>query len=263
MHAFAALAVPENNVAIHWFGQNSFAIKDSAGTLFLVDPYFPRERPAEVFIHPTPPLDEAELEPHFVLLTHDHGDHTHPETLLRIHAAFPQTLYYGPVESMARLQNLGIPASQLCALRAGDIQQAASVTLHAMYSKPPQGVPAEGIPAPDVTHLGYGIEAGRARLYISGDLIYSFARHAELMNPVLQFKPGVGLLTTHPTEGEFPDFAGSVEMAVKLGLKTAIPAHYDCFVQRTFDPALWAAGFAPQGPQPVLIGYNQFVLYKG
>jgi L-ascorbate metabolism protein UlaG (beta-lactamase superfamily) len=45
MHAFEKLKIPENNLGIHWFGQNSFALKDSAGTILMVDPYFPRERP--------------------------------------------------------------------------------------------------------------------------------------------------------------------------------------------------------------------------
>lgn len=261
MHPFQALVVPPGSVGIHWFGQNSFALKDSAGTIILVDPYFPRERPADVFIHREPPLDESELPVNYVLLTHEHWDHTFPESLLRIHAAFPKARYYGPPESIARLREKGIPESLLTTLTAGDMVQLGSVTVHAFWSKPPQGAPEEGIQPPDVQHLGYVVEIGGVRVYISGDLINTFAEHDELIAPIARLKPDIGLLTTHPTEGEFPFFAGSVKMAVKLGLKAAVPAHYDCFVKRTYDPKAWAALFPKDGPKPIIIPYNGSIIY--
>jgi L-ascorbate metabolism protein UlaG (beta-lactamase superfamily) len=261
MHAIEKLEVPDRCLGIHWFGQNSFAFKDPHGTILLVDPYFPHHRPPSEFIHPSPPLEESEIAVDVVLLTHDHGDHTCPESLLRIHAASPQAQFYGPHESVQRLKELGIPGHLLSVLTAGSAVQAKMITIHTLYSKPPEGVPAEGIPVPDVDHFGYVIEIGSVRAYVSGDLIYSFARHTELMQPVRQLQPEIGFLTTHPTEGEFPDFSGSVAMAVKLGLKAAVPAHYDCFVKRTFDPNTWAAGFPIGGPKPVILAYNKAVLY--
>jgi L-ascorbate metabolism protein UlaG (beta-lactamase superfamily) len=261
MHPFAQLEIPANHLGIHWFGQNSYAIKDSAGTLFLVDPYFPHDRPADVFIHPQPPLDESQLKPDFVLLTHDHGDHTHPETLQRIHAAFPGTRYFGPAESVRRLIDLGIPGEQCTVMAAGESQTFGDITLHAVYSKPPEGVPADGIPAPDVDHLGYVAAVGPVRVYISGDPVHTFSQQESLVDPIAALKPEIGFLTTHPTEGEFPDFEGSADMAVRLGLKTAVPSHYECFVKRNFDPHEWAAHFTRQGITPLLIGYNESVLY--
>src|SRR5687768_13475282 len=75
-HALNTLAVPAGAVAIWWFGQSSFALKDGSGTVVQIDPFFPRDRPPERFIHAEPPLDEAELRTDYVLLTHDHSDHT-------------------------------------------------------------------------------------------------------------------------------------------------------------------------------------------
>ena len=84
MHTLANLKVPAGAVAIHWFEQSSYAIKDEHGTIVQIDPYFPHNRPADRFIHATPPLDESTLPTDYVLLTHDHGDHTWPESLDRI-----------------------------------------------------------------------------------------------------------------------------------------------------------------------------------
>ncbi|GIV76820.1 MAG: hypothetical protein KatS3mg050_1214 [Litorilinea sp.] len=261
MHPLTDLAVPAGKVAIHWFGQSSFAFKDEAGTVVQVDPYFPRERPADRFIHSQPPLDEATLPTDFVLLTHNHRDHTCIESLLRIHAAFPQCRFVGPSESVANMAEHGIPASLLTTLAAGEQATLGTMRAHAVWAKPPQGAPEDGIPAPDVQHLGYVLEAGPVRIYISGDPINTFADHEELLAPIRALQPEIGLLTTHPTEGEFPFFDGSVKMARALGLRTAVPAHYACFVKRNYDPAEWAAQFPADGPRPLIIPYNGHVIY--
>jgi hypothetical protein len=116
MHPFETLKVPQNSIGVHWFGQNSFGIKDSSGTIIMVDPYFPRVRPPEDFIHVQPPVDEKDIKTDIVLLTHDHGDHTCPETLGRIHMAFPNAHFYGPRQSIARLLEMGILGEQLTTL---------------------------------------------------------------------------------------------------------------------------------------------------
>lgn len=262
MHAFENLSVPEGAVGIHWFGQSSFALKDASGTIMQVDPYFPHERPATKFIHAEPPLDETTLRTDFVLLTHDHSDHTCAESLLRIHGAFPECRFAGPKESAARMRTAGIPEDMLTVVTAGDTADLGSMTGHAVYSKPPQGAPADDIQPPDVEHLGYVVVAGSVRVYITGDLINTFAEHDELLGPIIDLRPDIGMITTHPTEGEFPFFDGSVKMGVKLGLKAVVPAHYDCSVKRTFDPREWAAGFEPAGPKPVIIRYNEAIVFR-
>jgi len=261
MHPFQSVLVPPAAVAIAWFGQNSFALQDAAGTMVLIDPYFPHDRPAEKFLHADPPLDEAQLEADFILLTHDHSDHTCVETLGRIHRAFPDTEYVGPAESIERLKAAGIDEALLRVIAAGESAELGTMTAHAVWSKPPGGAPADGIAAPGVQHLGYVVRAGGIGVYVTGDLIRTFAEHEELLAPVAALAPEIGLLTTHPAEGEFPFFEGSVKMARRLGLKAAVPAHYDCFVKRTYDPAEWAALLAPAGPRPIIIPYGGWIVY--
>jgi len=262
MHPFESLSVPAHAVGIHWFGQNSFALKDAAGTIVQIDPYFPHARPAERFIHAQPPLDEAELRTDYVLLTHDHSDHTCIESLQRIHAAHSAARFVGPGESIDRMAVHDIPAHTLTTIQAGESMRLGQIAIYAFWSKPPKGAPAEGIHPPDVQHLGYVLDMGGIKVYVTGDLINTFAEHHELLQPIADLQPDIGLLTTHPTEGEFPYFEGSIMMALKLGLKAAVPAHYACFVKRTYDPYVWAAGFPGDGPKPLIMPYNSAIVYS-
>ena len=224
-------------------------------------PISPHDRPPERFINAEPPLDEADLKTDYVLLTHDHGDHTCVESLQRIHAAFPRTCYVGPAESVARMAENGIPEALLTEVTAGQDAKIGAMTAHAVWSKPVEGAPEDGIEPPKVQHLGYVVEAGAVRIYISGDPIHTLADHDELLRPIAAIKPNIGLLTTHPTEGEFPFFAGSIEISLKLGLEAAVPSHYQCFVKRNYDPREWSAMFPDHGPRPIVIPYNGSIVY--
>ena len=267
MHPFSSLAVPAGTVGIHWFGQSTYAIKDASGTIVQVDPYYPSERAPDRFIHATPPLDESTLPTDYVLLTHNHSDHTWPESCLRIHQSFPECRFVGPVESTDNLREKGIAADRLVTVSVGDVAALGSMTAHVVYAKPPQGDPDAGIKPPDVQHFGFVVETGsseadKVRVYFSGDPIHTFADHAALTEPVAALRPDLGFLTTHPSEGEFPFFDGSAKMAQKVGLKTAAPSHYQCFVKRNYDPQAWVAAFPQDGPELLIIPYNRSVVYR-
>ena len=268
VHSFAELAVPQGSVGIHWFEQNSYAVKDSQGTIIQIDPYFPHDRPADRFVHSEPPLDESQLPTHYVLLTHSHSDHTCSETLSRIHKSWPEARYVGPRESIEKiLKQTEIDADHMAIIAAGGAVELKTMTAHAVYAKPPGGDPEAGIRPPDVTHLGYVVEAGEVRLYFSGDEINTFANLDDLVDPVADLHPDIGFITTHPTEGEFPFFDGSIKMAKRIGLKAVVPAHYACFVKRDYDPQEWAAQWGwtaqfPQGgPKPMIIPPNSHIIY--
>jgi L-ascorbate metabolism protein UlaG (beta-lactamase superfamily) len=268
MHPFAELAVPAGAIGIHWFERNSYAFKDSKGTILLVDPYFPADRPGELFIHPNPPVIEAELPTNYVLFTHEHGDHTHPETVARIRSAWPQATFIGPADSIdSAVTSAGVKPDRTIAIGAGesvfleDTEEVRSIVVQAFYAKPPAGDPAAGIEPPDVDHLGYVIEMEGIRLYNTGDIIQTFADHDELVAPIAAAKPDIGFITMHPTDGEFPFFDGAVSLVQKLGLKTAVPAHYCCFVEHSYDPEKWASLIPADGPMPLIIPWNSHIMY--
>ena len=56
MHTLVDLKVSDGSIAVHWFEQSSFALKDSSGTIVQIDPYFPLNRPSDNFIHTQIPI---------------------------------------------------------------------------------------------------------------------------------------------------------------------------------------------------------------
>lgn len=262
MHPLANLNVSEGTVAVHWFEQSSFAVKDSSGTIIQIDPYFPHNRPTDRFIHSEPPLDETELPTDFVLLTHAHGDHTCPESIARIWETSNKTQFIGPEESVRKiLADTNVKEENASEIRAGDEVSLNNSVLHVVYAKPPAGDPSADIAPPDVTHLGFVIVCDGVRLYFSGDPINNFAEHDDLISAVAAHKPDVGFLTNHPNEGEFPFYDGCVKMATRIGLKHAVPAHRACFVKRDYNPNEWAAQFPDGGPKPLIIQRNTNIIY--
>lgn len=263
MHLLSELKVPKGSVAIHWFEQSSFAVKDQHGLIVQIDPYFPRRRASERFIHIEPPLDETTLPTDYVLLTHDHGDHTCPESIERIRSTFPQCRFIGPDESIVRiLKETGVDPMKTVTVVAGDEVKLDSITVHVVYAKPPGGDPEAGIDPPDVDHLGYVLVTEGGTLYFSGDPIRNFADHEQLVKAVADLEPDIAFLTTHPDEGEFPFFEGSLNMAQHINVKDVVPSHYGCFVKRNYDPEQWAQQFPHDGPNPIIIGRNTHLLYS-
>ncbi len=264
MHPLVDLNVTKDSVAVHWFEQSSFALKDSDRTIIQIDPYFPRERPADRFIYTTPPLNEAQLPTDFVLLTHAHGDHTCPESIRRIWDTSSATRFIGPEESVAQiLTETDVAKANVSEIRAGQsVTLTENLTVHAIYAKPPAGDIDADIAPPDVTHLGYVIATDGPTLYFSGDPINTFAAHDKLIAAVAAHQPDIGFLTNHPTEGEFPFYDGCVKMATRIGLKHAVPAHRACFVTRDYDAEEWASQFPTPGPKPLIIPRDSHVLYS-
>lgn len=262
MHPLVNLKVSEGSIAVHWFEQSSFALKDSSGTIVLIDPYFPSVRPADRFIHTQPPLDESSLPTDFVLLTHAHGDHTCPESIRRIWETSKATRFIGPQESVRQiLSDTDVTSNNVSEISAGESTELNGLTVNAVYAKPPTGDPSADIGPPDVTHLGYVVASNGVTLYFSGDPINNFAEHDDLISVVAAYKPDIGFLTNHPSEGEFPFYDGCVKMATRIGLKHAVPAHRACFVTRDYDPQEWASNFSADGPDPLIIERNTYIIY--
>jgi len=240
--------VPRGSVAIWWLGQNSYLLQGPS-TVIMVDPYFSRPGPREKYVHEEAPLRADEIGPEAVFCTHNHSDHTDPDFLSALSQHWPAARFYGPAESAEAMRGAGIPGDRVTPVQAGDVVRSGEVSALALLSKTPQ--------VSDVAHYGYVLQiAGAPKVYDTGDIMRGVTREPSLMDPLRATAPEVALVTTSPTEVEFPDFSEAAALAREIGARVVIPAHYGCFARRTFDPARFAAQVGSGGAlRPVIIPY--------
>lgn len=249
----AAQSVAPGTVAIWWLGQNSYVLKGPTSSV-MVDPFFSRPGPPDKYLHDEAPIAAAEYGPDAVFCTHNHTDHTDPGFLVPLAEAFPQTAFFGPPETAEALGAAGITAEKISAVEPSDAVELPGVAIQVLLSKTPE--------VSDVAHYGYLFDFNGARVWNTGDIMRGVTREPSLLGPVQRAAPHVALITTSPTEKEFPDFEEAAALARAVGARVAVPAHYNCFARRTFDPEPFAEAFADSDEtRAVIIPYCGCLLY--
>ena len=247
-------SVQPGSVAIWWLGQNSYVLKCS-GCCLMIDPFFSRPGPPEKYLLEEVPLRADELEPEAVLCTHDHSDHTDPPFLSELAASSPNTRFFGPPESVATMVAAGVPRDSTTTLENAQTFRVGRAAVRVALSKTSS--------VSDVAHYGYLIESEGAKVYNTGDIMRGVTDEPSLMRPLQEAAPHVALITTSPTEEEFPDFAEAARLAMSIGARVAVPAHYHCFAKRTFDPAPFVDEFPSSSTtRPVVIPYCGCYLFS-
>jgi len=116
------LEAPEPGAAaVWWLGQGSFAFRGPCTGPLVVDPYLSDSvehggGPKRLAPVPVAPGDLAAAA---IFLTHDHTDHTDPETLPALCAANPGSPIYAPLASVEHLERLGIHGSRVNRIERG------------------------------------------------------------------------------------------------------------------------------------------------
>ena len=206
-----------------WYGQGTFLIQSETDSL-LVDPYFSDACAAEGFIRLyRSPVAKGELHVGSVVSTHLHGDHLDIETL-RDYVGFDR--FYGPASCVQAMRAAGFPQEKLHCLDRGQSASSGGLHLNAVYACHTED------------SIGVVVECGGTKIYFSGDT---------LMNEeLIAAKEQVPDILAICINGKFGNMSWqeAVVLAHRLGVKTAIPAHYDLFAINSEDPSFFAAAFA-------------------
>ena len=224
--------VDRGAVAMWWFGQNSFIFKSSEGTLVSTDLYLTDSCanlvPGMDLRRRVPVLIEPEdLDVDVFACTHNHQDHTDPETIRRLRNR--ETMQFvGPHPSCAVYRNENIeegrivPAWPDCEIEFRDVR------IHGTFALPTD--------TSDLNHMGYVLEfGGGPKVYVTGDTDYT-----ELLLGAARHSPDV-LITV--INGGFNNLSHweAADLAGKLKPKVAVPCHYDMFADNSVDPKQFRA----------------------
>jgi L-ascorbate metabolism protein UlaG (beta-lactamase superfamily) len=255
MNKINAVKIGNGELGIFWLGQNSYILKTSTGTLIAIDPYFSRT-PRFNYIHKQPPIRSEDLRVDYVFCTHDHLDHTDPDTLSKMAQCTAKTIFLGPKESCDRFLNTGISPQWIKVLEANETIALPGFKVTPLYSISPT-VPG------DTTHFGYVFDFGFVKVYNMGDSNKSMVDDpTTVLGAVAEHAPDIAMF---PIIGDFRGRTprDAYEFSQILRPKIVIPCHYGCFMDRTIDPQLFADLFNDTSDiQVVIIDYKGHYIYK-
>lgn len=239
MSEIRAFPVPAQSVALWWFGQNGFIFKTPEGTLTSVDLYLTNSCagliPTMDMSRKVPVLIEPEdLDVDIFTCTHNHQDHTDPETIRRLRNR-DTIQFIGPHPScdVYRAEQIEsgriMPAWPDCELEVRDVQIRGTFALPTDDS--------------DLNHMGYVYQFGSGpRIYVTGD-----TDHHELLTSAAKHAPDLVITVIN---GGFNNLSHweAADLVGKIKPKVAIPCHYDMFPDNAVDPKQFRASMSLRAP---------------
>jgi len=239
MNDIRSYPVPRGAVALWWFGQNGFIFKSAEGTLVSVDLYLTNSCDGVV-----PGLDLSRKVP--VLLppedvnvdvytcTHNHQDHTDPETLRGLRNKDTMQ-FVGPNPSCEVFRREGVesgrivPAWPKCEIEFRD------VSLRGTFALPTDDS--------DLCHMGFLYKFGNGpKIYVTGDTDYH-----ELLLEAGKHSPDVVITVINGGFNNLSHFEAA-DLVGKIRPKVAIPCHYDMFPENSSDPLQFRAAMKIKAP---------------
>ena len=230
------LDVPPGTLALGALGQSGFAIK-AGNTIAYIDPYLSDAGGSARLVDI--PVDPASItHAAVVLCTHEHLDHTDPQTVVPLAGASPKAPIFASMMGRKILMDAGVDGGRIVvpelgvARRVGDFQITAVPAAHYAYE-----VDAGG----HSRWMGFLIEAGGVTLYHAGDTIVI----PELLAALTPHRIDLALL---PINGRdyFREQHGIVgnlnvrevaELCKHLRPRVLIPIHNDMFAGNRVNPA--------------------------
>ena len=155
-----SMPVPEDRLLINWIGQAGFVFRSASGTVLCVDPYLSNSIEKYEGLEnrrmwwPSFPMERFDVDG--VFLTHDHLDHTDPETIPMIEG-FCKPRYFAPTSSAAHLRAMGVRPEAITTICVGDDITFGDMQLRPVYAKHTED------------SVGLLLQAAGLRVYLTGD----------------------------------------------------------------------------------------------
>jgi L-ascorbate 6-phosphate lactonase len=239
MNEVRAFPVPKRKIAMWWLGQNGFIFKSPEGTLASVDMYLTNScdglQPGMDLSRKVPVLVEPEdLDVDIYTCTHNHQDHTDPETIARLRNR-DTTHFVGPHPTCGVYRAKQIESGRIvpswpdCDLEFRDLR------LRGTFAMPTD--------TSDLNHMGFVLQfGGGPKVYITGDTDYT-----ELLLGAAKHSPDLMITCIN---GGFNNMSHweAADVAGKIKPKAAIPCHYDMFPDNAADPKQFRASLGLRAP---------------
>jgi len=240
MREIREAAVPRGSVALWFLGQHGFIFKTHGGTVVGTDLYLTNS-----CIHVAPPgmdlsrkvpvlIPPEELDVDLYVCTHNHQDHTDPETIERLRHKDTMA-FIGPHPSCDVFRQKGVESGRITPIWADRTVEMRDVKITGTFALPTDDT--------DLNHLGYILEFGHApRIYMTGD-----TAECDLLASAERHKPAMMISCVN---GGFKNLSHdqAALLAAKVKPRVAVPAHYDLFPDNGADPRQFCAALKLRAP---------------
>jgi L-ascorbate 6-phosphate lactonase len=232
--------VPKKSVGIWWFGQNGYIFKSPEGTLASVDLYLTNSCASlykEVDLSRSVPilLRPEEVDVDVFACTHNHQDHTDPETIRGLRNK-ETAQFIGPHPSCGVYAREGVETGRIVPTWPDQEVEFRDLKLRGTFALPTDDS--------DLNHMGFLIQFGDGpKIYVTGD-----TDHHELLYSVAKHKPDVVITVINGGFNNLSHFEAA-QLCEAVQPRVAIPCHYDMFPDNQADPKMFRASLAIKAPQ--------------
>jgi L-ascorbate 6-phosphate lactonase len=232
-------AVPANSVALWWLGQNGFIFKSPEGTTAGLDLYL---TDSCALLHPGIDLkrrvpvmiDPAELNLDMFVCTHNHQDHTDPETIRGLRNK-DTMVFLGPHPSCDVFQQEGVESGRVTPMWPSKEVGFKDLKLRGTFALPTD--------ESDLNHMGFILQFGNGpKVYITGDTDY-----CDLLAEAGAHTPDLMITCINGGFNNLSHWEAAL-LAGRVKPKAAIPCHYDMFGDNSIDPKQFAAAMKLRAP---------------
>lgn len=256
------------SVTMQFLGQAGFVLT-GASVSVAIDPFVSDALADRRFPCPVAIADLASVK--LVLATHEHPDHLDLKGLREWLEVAPDLRVVVPSPIAAIAREGGVPERNIVGMQPGEQLSLEGVTVWAVPALHGVGISdaytfGREISGGLVRYLGYVVEIDGLRVYHSGDTL----DHNGLAETLRDLRTEVALLPVNGRDAqrEAQDIVGNLsareaaDLAIRSGVKTAVPMHYDMFANNPgfpdeFAGALRESGIEvliPQHGTPVRLG---------
>ena len=223
------LKVEPGSVCVVWIGQAGFLLKTAGGKTILIDPYLTdyvyklfREEEGLAFKRLSAPLFEPdEIEPDYLLISHEHGDHLDMEAL-PFFLGNGKTQCYANRVCIEEAKKAGIKTDGIHCIEKNKSYDLGEFKLKTLDCD-------HGELSPEA--LGLLLDFGFTKVYYSGDTSYSLAR----LQGAIALRPEVALLPINGAFGNL-DAKEAAQFAADLHARVCIPHHFWTFPKHLGNP---------------------------
>jgi len=212
--------VGQGEFILNWIGQAGYVIKTAEDTIVCIDPYYSNSverydgRPSRRMWYNRFKIEN--FHPDLVLCSHDHLDHTDPETLPLIYA-FSDAQFYGPPSSYQHMKNMKMSEDRIQESNLNNSYKFKDIEFKTVFANHTKD------------SMGFIFEINDITLYFTGD--------TSLDSKLYEYKNNNIDIMISCINGKYNNLnvKEAAKLAKQLEVKLVIPMHYGLVTDNTVN----------------------------